>query len=148
MSVMLAIFFRTRNIRRKLYIPPQPVTRGPWHADSTTWPTYLLLVTSIISCAATGLVMLMYLHSVRAANIANAKYSQLTYALFLAHVIVWIGTAIAYRRAKDGTDLWGWSCTTEAQQLLQLFFSDVVNFKLLCSIQVGQKLESPLPSED
>ena len=45
-------------------------------------------------------------------------------------------TAAAYRKGKDGTDLWGWSCTHEARVVLQPFFKDVVDFGVLCRIQV------------
>ena len=136
MCVTLSVYLRTNKIRRTLYLPPTPITRGPWHADSKSWSTYVLLVTSIVSCLFTSIVVLLYLHSVKAANKANLWYSQMVYALFAAHVAVWIGTAVAYRTGKDGTDLWGWSCTSDAQKVLQLFFRDVVDFKLLCTIQV------------
>ena len=136
MCVTLSIFLRTHRDIRTLYLPPHPVTRGPWHKDSKTWPTYLLLVTSILSCGSSAIVVFMYLQSVKSANRAVAKLSNLQYLLFISHVAVWIGTAIAYRRGKDGTDLWGWSCKDEAQKVIQLFFDDVVDFKLLCAIQV------------
>ena len=136
MCFMLSLYLRTNDIRRTLYLPPSPITRGPWHADSKIWPTYVLLVTSIISCFSTSIVVALYFHSVKAANKANLRYSQMIYGLFAAHVAVWIGTAVSYRIGKDGSDLWGWSCTSEAQHLLQPFFRDVVNFKLVCRIQV------------
>ena len=78
----------------------------------------------------------MYYYGVKQANAMSARLSGLAYPLFAAHVAVWIGTAVAYKEGKDSTDLWGWSCTSEAQDVLQPFFKDVVNFKLLCAIQV------------
>ena len=136
MCVTLSIFFRSYGIRRTLYLPPQPVTRGPWPAHSKNWPTYVLLVTSIVSCLATFTVIVLYLHSVKIANEANLRYSQLAYMLFAAHVAVWIGTAVAYRKGKDGRDMWGWSCKSDVNKVLQPFFRDTVDFKVLCAIQV------------
>ena len=141
MSLTLSIFLRTNDIHRTLYLPPEPITRGPWHADSKSWPTYVLLVTSTISCLGTSVVVAMYLQSIKSANKANLWFSQMIYPIFAAHVAVWIGTAVAYRIGKDGTDLWGWSCTSEAQKELQPFFRDVVDFKLLCAIQVSWSRE-------
>ena len=136
MSLTLSMFLRTVRIRRTLYIPPEPITRGPWAKNSKIWPTYVLLVTSIISCGSSLIVLALYTHSIKAANKAQLRYSQIAYGLFAAYAAVWIGTAVAYRQGKNGKDMWGWSCEGETQRVLQPFFKDKLDFRLLCDIQV------------
>ena len=58
-----------------------------------------------------------------------------------AHLAVWIATAVAYRVGKTGKDLWGWSCSTAAQDIQKTF--PEVNFDFLCSFQVSFILLTP-----
>ena len=79
--------------------------------------------------------MAMYLKSIKAANKAVAQTGNMAYGLYVVEISVWIATAVAYRKGKDGVDLWGWSCTKQAE-IIQPFYRDKVNFALFCRIQV------------
>ena len=135
MSLTFALYRETADVIRTLFLPGGPVTRGPWHKNSQTWPTLLLLITSGIFWTFSLIVMAMYLKGIKAANKAVAQTGNIAYGLYAVEIFVWIATAVAYRKGKTGSDLWGWSCTKQAE-LIQPFYRDKVNFVLFCRIQV------------
>ena len=53
----------------------------------------------------------------------------------LAHLAVWIATAIGYKLGKTGSDLWGWSCDPKADAIQEIF--PEVNFSFFCGVQTG-----------
>jgi len=56
--------------------------------------------------------------------------------MLAAHVVVWAISAGAYKMAQNGHDLWGWSCSPNAdaiQKEVQAF----MDFGRLCTIQTG-----------
>lgn len=148
MALVLSTFDQTVNVRRTLYLPPVPITRGPWHASTQTWPTYLLSATSVLTCVTSIIVAATYWYNAKFASYAGTKFSKLIYLLVGGHFVVWFGTAAAYHRGKDGTDLWGGSCTNQAQTVLQPFFQDQVDFRMLCAIQVRAETIQPDPPGD
>jgi len=100
MSITFALYRAAVNTIRTLFLPGEKVTRGPW-------PTLLLLITSAASSLSGLVVMAMYFKSVSPANKAIVHTGNIPYGLYAVDVFVWIATAVAYRKGKDGTDLWG-----------------------------------------
>lgn len=107
MSITFALYRAAVNTIRTLFLPGEKVTRGPWHRDSKLWPTLLLLITSAASSLSGLVVMAMYFKSVSPANKAIVHTGNIPYGLYAVDVFVWIATAVAYRKGKDRTDLWG-----------------------------------------
>jgi hypothetical protein len=104
---------------------------SPWAKDSVVWPTYLLLTASGITC----FLCVSRLIADRCGSVA-AKYKKmfsLSYDIF--HVVAWVGVSVLYRVFKTERDLWGWTCSREAERV-QGAFEGVVAFEGLCSLQV------------
>ncbi|KAL9115340.1 MAG: hypothetical protein Q9227_000661 [Pyrenula ochraceoflavens] len=128
-------FYSTRHTLREVSTPTGPVTRGPWALQTKTWPTYLLLVTSIITFFGSLIVVAFYLKGFKAANRANESVTYVTYVTFATHATVWIATAAAYRAGKTGEDLWGWTCKGQNMVELRESFEGVLDFKKQCNVQ-------------
>ena len=139
MAYTLKHFIDTRDhvvVIRNISAGGEPVVRGPWFKESKTWPTILLMVTSAVSLLLNVVVVVAYFKSVETANTAAAKFMYISYIIAAVHVGMWIPTAVAYRAGKTGEDLWGWSCSTKAEQI-QTAFLGVVDFKRSCHIQTA-----------
>lgn len=110
--------------------------RGPWHKDSKVWPTLMLLAGAGITLVLSVFLLLAYCCSYERAH----RSWKLTIVRYTVHVGVWLVISVLYRYEKSlhnvDNDLWGWSCSPAAQKL-QAQFEGVVNFKLMCEIQVS-----------
>lgn len=143
MSLTFHKFFSTRNYVIDVADPKTGtfVTRGPWAKNTKTWPTTVLLVTSVISFIISAVVVAAYVRSVRASNAAYEYGSYLSVGIFATHVGMWIAVAAAYRAGKDSNDLWGWTCDERAMRIQQPF-ENVINFKRYCDIQSSSWITS------
>lgn len=54
----------------------------------------------------------------------------------LIHVGIWLVVAVLYRVGKARNDLWGWSCSSEAEKI-QSLYRDELNFSAMCNTQVS-----------
>lgn len=100
----------------------------PWDADTKTWPTYMLLTASTVTCFGSLIQVLRCCCSSRTKTMFSVLY-------YLVHFGIWAGIAVAYRLGKTGKDLWGWSCDMEGGPRAKLF-QDVLNYEQMCNIQV------------
>lgn len=144
MILTLVKFYQTRHTLRVVQEPSGPVTRGPWALDSSVWSTYLLLATSVITFIGNLITLASYCKGVKSANRANDTASTISYIIFAIHALAWVATAAAYRVAKNGSDLWGWSCKGQGIVELQESFQGVVNFRKQCRVQGGSWIISVL----
>jgi hypothetical protein len=123
---MLNKYLSTRGIVRE--------GRNAWATTTTIWPTIVLLVSSAVTVLVTAFTLLSYAWGVKKANWAAIKiYMPWVIVEVVGHVAVWIGTVIAYRVGKTGSDLWGWSCSNKAQGI-QIHFLEV-DFSFACNLQ-------------
>ncbi|MCJ1353613.1 MAG: hypothetical protein MMC33_003600 [Icmadophila ericetorum] len=112
-------------------------SRTAWADDTTIWPTIVLLATSGLTLFISAGIMVGYCWSVGHANaVSNTVGTAGTVLEIGAHLIVWIGTAAAYKIGKTGSDLWGWSCSDKADSI-QAEFKALVDFNHFCNIQTG-----------
>lgn len=137
MILTLVKFYQTRHTLRVVQEPNGPVTRGPWAAQSSIWSTYLLLTTSVVTFLGNLYTLASYCKGIKSANKANDVASGVGYMMFAIHASLWVATAAAYRAAKTGSDLWGWSCKGQGMVELQESFQGVVNFRKQCRVQSG-----------
>ena len=135
MILTLVKFYQTRHTLREVPTPSGPVNRGPWFHDTKVWPTYLLLISSIITFVGSLIVVAFYLKGIKAANRAHDSVTYVSYASFAVHASVWIATAAAYRAGKNGQDLWGWSCKGQNMVELRESFEGIVDFRRQCRVQ-------------
>ena len=109
--------------------------RNPWPKETKIWPTYMLLAASG-STVVLALVSLVFYCC--AYDRAHRSW-KLTLVRNVMHVLIWITVSALYRYEKSlggkPDDLWGWSCSPEAQKI-QAEFQDVVHFRSLCTAQV------------
>lgn len=126
MSFVISVFISTRH--------DEALGRSIWPRSPKTWPTYMLLVASLLTMITSILLLLYYcLFPKRAAE--SWKVIVLSYAI---HIILWLLVTFLYRLEKAISDLWGWSCTDIAKDL-QAKGDIAVDFSKLCSIQVWRK---------
>ncbi len=64
---------------------------------------------------------------------------KVTVARYVIHIVGWIIVSVIYRYEKslhgNENDLWGWTCSTKADDI-QAAFHGVVSFDALCRVQV------------
>ena len=133
-AMTLEKYLSTRGIIRN--------NRNPWAAGTYLWPTILLLSTSSLTVLISVATMLSYFCTgVKGANAVAARAGvPMSIAENLAHLAVWIATAVGYRLGKTGSDLWGWSCDPKANAIQNVF--PEVNFSMFCNVQTGSWIVS------
>lgn len=96
------------------------------------WPTFMLASAAII----TLLVALAQL----IAACCRAKHQVTFFSVLytLINVLAWGVVAALYRIFKTDKDLWGWSCLDTAKEIQHELGSQILDFNLLCKIQVRQ----------
>lgn len=125
MTYMTASFLSTKDLTKQ---GKDGIALTPWGSDTKTWPTYMLLVASILTFFGAAFSLVRSCCSSRTKTMFNIIY-------YLAHIGLWAGIAVAYRLGKTGKDLWGWSCDMEHGQRKTLFENDL-NFEFMCGLQV------------
>lgn len=114
--------------------------RNPWPLDGTKlWPSIMLMVASGVTLILSFVLLLSYCCSWKRAQ-ASWK---LTVVRYVVHITSWVIVSVIYRYEKslhgNDNDLWGWSCSTKANDI-QAAFNGVVNFSALCKVQVSRYL--------
>ena len=128
-ALTLEKYLTTRGIIRN--------NRDPWAKDTYIWPTILLLSTSALTVLVSVATIASYCFSgVKGANTISSRAGvPTTVTENLAHLAVWITTAVGYKLGKTGSDLWGWTCDPKADAIQDIF--PEVNFSFLCGVQTG-----------
>ena len=113
--------------------------RNLWAKDNKLWPTLMYTAVAAISVLLNAIVMISYFGSVRRANTAAKVATTFSWIIITGNLGVWIAAAAIYRQQKNlngkPNDLWGWSCSSGAQQI-QKVFKDQINFSNYCTTQV------------
>lgn len=77
-----------------------------------------------------------YICGVEAANKSASATSAVGVVLLVVHVVAWAVAAGLFRMAETGNDLWGYSCSSAADEV-QAQVQSYLNFNKLCSYQVS-----------
>jgi len=139
MAMMMSKFLSTRDIYRLVAEPDgTTINRTAWALQSKNWPTYMYFAIATVSLILNLCIMLSYLRDIRSANRAATIATFFTALVTVGNVVVWFVAVVIYRYEKDtngvSNDLWGWSCSKDAEAL-QEAFSDVVQFEQYCNVQ-------------
>ena len=117
-------------------------TYNLWPQDPITWPTYMMLTTSVVSFMFNSLTMTVYCWGVAAANRMDRYGSYWSYFVFAVNTVVWLTTSTTFRMVQGAADevppprdLWGWTCSN-AVDALSSEIHTLVNFDLHCQTQV------------
>jgi len=117
---------------------------SPWAKNTKLWPTIMLL-------AASGITVLLSFAILVALCCRSKKKAIFSVWYNLIHIGAWVGVAVLYRVGKTGDDLWGWSCSSGAEEI-QSLFKDELNFSALCKTQVSsinsEELDMILSNQD
>lgn len=129
LSYALAKYYLTRNhlIAGNVH---------PWVTPATVWPTFMLLAISIITFMMNFITMCTYICGVGAANKSASLTSYIGYVLMGIHVIAWAVSAGLFKMANNGKDLWGYSCSANADAV-QAQVHAYLDFGMLCTTQVS-----------
>ena len=98
-------------------------------------------VVALVSMMFNLVIMAAYIRGVKQANQMSTVASVFNYIVLAGHIVVWGLATAFYRHGKEPVggkekDLWGWTCSDSAK-VLQLVFSEQLNFDHLCSIQTA-----------
>jgi hypothetical protein len=128
LSFSLAKYFLTKNkiIAGNLH---------PWATPTVLWPTIMLLSISAVTFIGNFITICTYLCGVGAANKTNSFFGYVGYAMLAGQIVVWGVSAGAFKMANIGRDLWGWSCSANADAI-QEEVKAFLDFGKLCTIQV------------
>ncbi|KAL8765190.1 MAG: hypothetical protein Q9209_007651 [Squamulea sp. 1 TL-2023] len=111
--------------------------RTPWPKNGTkVWPSIMLLAAAGITLCTSTIILFNY-----CCNFRKLQQSwKATMLLYGVHIASWVAISVVYRVEKglhgNNDDLWGWSCSTQANNIQKLF-DGVVDFRSLCSAQSG-----------
>jgi len=108
----------------------------PWVTPATLWPTYMLLGIATVTFFMNLITLCSYCCGVGAANKVNSGASIVGYIMLGAHVLVWAAGMGLFRMARTGKDLWGYSCSSIADQV-QAEVESFLDFGKLCTMQQG-----------
>ncbi|KAF8846796.1 hypothetical protein BDZ45DRAFT_608416, partial [Acephala macrosclerotiorum] len=107
-----------------------------WVNPANLWPTFLLLGIAVVTFFMNLITLIAYCCSVRAANTVNTCTTVVSYIFLGVHVVLW-GVAVgAFKMASNGKDLWGYSCSSQADRIAGEVKS-YVDFGKLCQRQTG-----------
>lgn len=123
----------------KYFLTKNKVIAGNVHPLATPtklWPTIMLLAIATVTFLMNFITICAYLCGVGAANKTNSVFSIVGYIMLAAHVVVWAVSAGAFKMASNGHDLWGWSCSTNADAI-QEEVKAFMDFGKLCTIQAS-----------
>ncbi|TVY30330.1 hypothetical protein LHYA1_G001563 [Lachnellula hyalina] len=123
----------------KYYLTRDRLIEGnahPWVTPATVWPTAMLLGTATVTFFMNLITLLSYCCGVGAADKASSFTSVLGYVFLFVHFAAWAVAAGLYRMARDGKNLWGYSCS-DASDRIQEQVKSFLNFRELCTMQQG-----------
>jgi hypothetical protein len=107
-----------------------------WVSPATLWPTFMLLGIAAITCCMNVVTLCSYACGVGAANKSQTITTWMGIVFMAVHVVSWAIAAGLYRMAQTGTDLWGYTCSSRADEI-QVQVQSFVNFGKLCNLQAG-----------
>ena len=108
----------------------------PWPINAVTWPSYMVVAIAAATMLMHLITVCFYFAGVEAANRSNKVMGYLGYVVIAVHAIVWAVTMGLFKMANDGTDLWGYTCGNESDQI-QAQVQSYLNFNNLCMVQVS-----------
>jgi len=108
----------------------------PWAEPATLWPTFVLLGIAVVTFFMNFFTLLAYCCGVGAANKVNSCSTVVSYIFLGVHVLLWVMATGAFKLGSNGKDLWGYSCSSEADKL-QAEVKSFVDFGKLCTMQTG-----------
>ena len=107
----------------------------PWSPQTVLWPTFMVLSTAGVTFIMNIIILSAYMCGAMAADKTSTIMGYIGYGITAIHVVVWVINAGLFKMAFTGRDLWGFSCSTEADAL-QAQVKSVLNYTTLCQIQV------------
>ncbi|KAI9691336.1 MAG: hypothetical protein M1820_009757 [Bogoriella megaspora] len=136
LSMTVHKYFSTRDHK----LPVNGVERGPWNAQTKTWPTYMYIALAGVSTLFNLLIMVAYFWGIKQANRVSTVSGWFSGSVIVGHLVVWAVGASLYKVGKEeglhARDLWGWSCSEGAERI-QNVFANEVNFGRYCNVQTG-----------
>ncbi|MCJ1406169.1 hypothetical protein MMC19_000234 [Ptychographa xylographoides] len=108
----------------------------PWSPQTVLWPTFMVLSTAGVTFIMNIIILSAYMCGAMAADKTSTIMGYIGYGITAIHVVVWVINAGLFKMAFTGRDLWGFSCSTEADAL-QAQVKSVLNYTTLCQIQTG-----------
>ncbi|MCJ1395191.1 hypothetical protein MMC18_008074 [Xylographa bjoerkii] len=129
MAYALSMYFTTRNYT---------LNGGghPWAPNTVLWPTYMVLAIAAVTMMMNLITLCFYCCGVDAANKSSKIMGYLGYIVMAVHAVVWAITTGLFKMANIGNDLWGFSCSAEADAI-QGQVESLLNFNDLCMVQQG-----------
>jgi hypothetical protein len=129
----VVLYYQTRNDMQMT--PDSTTPRGPWARQTQVWSSLLLFSSSVVTSLLGVLSVFAYAISTKTSNAVSSLQTKFGIAVEAVHVLIWVAVAAAYRLARNGNDLWGWSCSLMADNI-QPTFEGVVNFGSVCDRSV------------
>lgn len=124
----------------KYYLTRNKVIAGdvhPWVTPATLWPTFMLLGIAAVTFCMNVVTLCAYACGVEAANKSQTATTVVGIILLGVHVVSWAVAVGLYKMAHGtGKDLWGYTCSSRADEL-QAQVQSFVNFGKLCTLQVS-----------
>ncbi|KAH7333211.1 hypothetical protein BKA65DRAFT_538908 [Rhexocercosporidium sp. MPI-PUGE-AT-0058] len=123
----------------KYYLTRNNVIAGnqkAWVTPTTLWPTFMLLGIAAITFFMNLVTLCSYTCGVGAANKSSTATTCVEIILLAVHVVSWAVAAGLYRMAETGTDLWGYTCSSRADEI-ESQVKAYVSFGKLCNLQTG-----------
>lgn len=131
LAVTLTVFNATKVLPTRNSLPA-------WAEGTNPWAQYMLLGMSCVSLFACVLVFWGYWKGGhRRAEKTAIYYTVFSICFFFFSLIMWVVGAAIYEHSKssgNSKDMWGWSC---AQNTREQIYHDVVDYALLCRLQVS-----------
>lgn len=109
---------------------------SPWVTPATLWPTFLLLGMSVVTFLLNIITICAYACGVGASNKINSCTTVINYIFLGVQVVLWGITVGLFKMANNGNDLWGYSCSDQADQI-QAEVRSFLDFGKLCTMQVS-----------
>lgn len=142
LAVTLTVFNATKSLPLRSSVPA-------WAEGTNPWAQYLLLAMACVSLFACLIVFWAYWKGGhRRAEKTAIYYTAFSIGFFFFSLIMWIVGAAIYQHSKasgGGNDMWGWSCKHNAREQI---YHDVVDYALLCRLQVSHHHSHPHKPQD
>jgi hypothetical protein len=117
--------------------------QAAWPPSPKLWPTFLLLLGSVITLLLGIITLIGYCRRPQKAR-GSWRLVLIRYGF---HIGIWLTITFLYRYEKGlhnvNDDLWAWSCGKTAKKLQEELHS-TIDFDILCEIQV--RLPLPVPN--
>ncbi|KAK0111139.1 hypothetical protein ONS95_001515 [Cadophora gregata] len=110
LSFALAKYYLTRN-----HVTAD--NQKAWVTPATLWPTFMLLGIAAVTFCMNLITLCSYVCGVGAANKSQTITTTLGIILLAVHFVSWAVAAGLFRMAETGTDLWGYTCSSKADEI-------------------------------